>query len=971
MVRQSYLRKLFLAFFPVLIILGFFLIFNNVRLRYEQENADQKQKIWLERTEFAASKVRAEFTIALQLKKAGILLGDVFARQCPSRDSEAEEFLRAALNRYLITDGFERLRVWAFLANDRQKLRPVNGTGLERELQRIMQRAGESLNFLAENSADIAGEDVKKQVRALEGVFGENSSPIELANFREGIPTPVDFSGQPVYLFWKRLNSVKSAKMATILCLVPIKTIENPRRGLQVVADQIFSAFQKRLAVIFVRHDHFSGEIESIFPALFHENSREKQKLINVLGEKLRNKTPELRKPMPAGGYVFYLDNIDISSPWYLAVVSSSAGSEKAEHGERLNLLFVFIAFAWLFFYFFRLYQGQIISLSLSFRLFFFLTGMLPAVLAASLAYFQIREVREIQKEKLLKAGYGKLDNINESIAGLATKSSENLKLMLEDVRLQNLILANDNQSLDQAFAKMHEKLRNNRLQLAYLMVIKPGESGKILAAEGALKSVGSGFLNYYAVSSKVLGEKIAPKAEKIILTPVQIDLLNSFGNRIFSREEDAFLDSIEKVTSYKSGSDRQHLYFTSIIVRNAVPEAFVVAVINLSASLENLFSEFLQKDQQPGYRFHVVKKEAKERLATIPTLSQNFLGSETGRTFRSFCEASANAVFPLSLQNKHNLFFFVPFNKSESHFGAGIIDLSTIYAEESFKLVILLLALSLLATIIYGLSVSVTGLMIEPLHGLDNTFTALSAGRLENRFKYNYKNELGFLATSTDHMITGLRRRRLLGKFVSSTFENDIADRSKDLQAQMISGSVLFSDIRGFTAISEAWSPQIVAETLNRHLRDMVEVITDGGGKIEQFIGDAIVAFFPGTGSADRMRAIAAAAAMMRRNMEFNSSRKSEDLSFQIGIGIESGQVMSGILRTRGRSEFTILGAARTSAERFEGLSKKACFTRIVFSAATAQLCAEAGIETAVVESGEPLEAAYELKSLELDFHV
>jgi class 3 adenylate cyclase len=150
-----------------------------------------------------------------------------------------------------------------------------------------------------------------------------------------------------------------------------------------------------------------------------------------------------------------------------------------------------------------------------------------------------------------------------------------------------------------------------------------------------------------------------------------------------------------------------------------------------------------------------------------------------------------------------------------------------------------------------------------------------------------------------------------------------------------------------------------------------MVEVIIEGGGRIEQFIGDAIVAFFPGTEAADRMRTLVAAAAMMRRNQDRNSSKNAQELRFEIGIGIDSGQIMSGVLRTRDRSEFTILGMARTNAERFEALSKKACFTRIVFSASLAQLCAEAGVETAAVECSGMVEAVYELKSLGLQSHV
>ena len=123
----------------------------------------------------------------------------------------------------------------------------------------------------------------------------------------------------------------------------------------------------------------------------------------------------------------------------------------------------------------------------------------------------------------------------------------------------------------------------------------------------------------------------------------------------------------------------------------------------------------------------------------------------------------------------------------------------------------------------------------------------------------------------------------------------------------------------------------------LNKHLRAMVNIINSNGGHVEQFIGDAIVAFFPGDTEISGKKAIEAAAQMRVLHNERMNNLSEKDIWFEIGIGLESGTLMAGTVKAGKRSEYVIIGHAREEAEKLEALSRFGRFTRIL---AGRQLC-------------------------------
>ncbi|MEG4999319.1 PAS domain S-box protein [Microcoleus sp. B4-D4] len=132
---------------------------------------------------------------------------------------------------------------------------------------------------------------------------------------------------------------------------------------------------------------------------------------------------------------------------------------------------------------------------------------------------------------------------------------------------------------------------------------------------------------------------------------------------------------------------------------------------------------------------------------------------------------------------------------------------------------------------------------------------------------------------------------------------------------------SVLFSDIRDFTTLSETMNPEENFQFINAYLSRMEPVITENFGFIDKYIGDAIMALF--NGSADD--AVKAGIAMLEQLNEYNVSRHQPDRPpLQIGIGINTGSLMLGTVGGQSRMDSTVISDAVNLASRVENLTKE-----------------------------------------------
>jgi adenylate cyclase len=173
-------------------------------------------------------------------------------------------------------------------------------------------------------------------------------------------------------------------------------------------------------------------------------------------------------------------------------------------------------------------------------------------------------------------------------------------------------------------------------------------------------------------------------------------------------------------------------------------------------------------------------------------------------------------------------------------------------------------------------------------------------------------------------------RVRSLFSRFISPEMVNQLIETqdidSLNKRAEL---TVLFSDIRGFTTISEKLKPEEVVSLLNPYLADMTQVIHKHGGTVDKYEGDAIVAFFgePIQYSDHARRAVLAALEMRqvlyKMNQQWKREGRFED-GFETGIGLNSGPVFVGLLGSEHRINYTIIGDNANLAARLQDQTKE-----------------------------------------------
>jgi adenylate cyclase len=189
-------------------------------------------------------------------------------------------------------------------------------------------------------------------------------------------------------------------------------------------------------------------------------------------------------------------------------------------------------------------------------------------------------------------------------------------------------------------------------------------------------------------------------------------------------------------------------------------------------------------------------------------------------------------------------------------------------------------------------------------------------------------------------------RKRRLskiFGQYVPPEIVQDLDANEADvsLEGESREMSVLFSDVRGFTTLSEGLSPRELTQLMNEMLTPLTGVIQSWRGTIDKYMGDAIMAFWgaPLADAAHARNAVLAALDMVDRAAQMRAAFAAKGWpEIHIGVGVSTGPMNVGNMGSRFRMAYTVLGDAVNLGARLEGLTKQYGVS-ILVSAATAQL--------------------------------
>ncbi len=184
-----------------------------------------------------------------------------------------------------------------------------------------------------------------------------------------------------------------------------------------------------------------------------------------------------------------------------------------------------------------------------------------------------------------------------------------------------------------------------------------------------------------------------------------------------------------------------------------------------------------------------------------------------------------------------------------------------------------------------------------------------IAAGNFDFRLPVRSGDEIGRLAEAFNNMTEGLRQRADMQKFVSqSTMEMIQTSGSRGAPTgERKRLTIFFSDIRGFTALSEHQAPERVVDILNQILSLQTEPVKRFSGDIDKFVGDAVVALFDGEDMV--LNAIRCGIEIHRALEVYNAGRPTEP-PIRLGIGINTGEVVLGSIGSEARRDFTAIGS-------------------------------------------------------------
>jgi class 3 adenylate cyclase len=189
-----------------------------------------------------------------------------------------------------------------------------------------------------------------------------------------------------------------------------------------------------------------------------------------------------------------------------------------------------------------------------------------------------------------------------------------------------------------------------------------------------------------------------------------------------------------------------------------------------------------------------------------------------------------------------------------------------------------------------------------------------VTSGDFKGRVAVRSNDEIGDLAGTVNTMVGGLRERFELTKYVSAS---TIGSLQQSQEPKRVLRTLMFTDVRGFTSYTERRTAEQVVSLLNRLLEKQSTIITDSGGDIDKFVGDAVVAVFSGD-DAPR-RACTAALQIVRLCAE----NKEEFDGMAVGIGVATGSVIHGMIGSVRRADFTVIGDSVNVASRLCGIAK------------------------------------------------
>ena len=297
---------------------------------------------------------------------------------------------------------------------------------------------------------------------------------------------------------------------------------------------------------------------------------------------------------------------------------------------------------------------------------------------------------------------------------------------------------------------------------------------------------------------------------------------------------------------------------------------------------------------------------------------------SKIGKTFETFSnftdkkkEGDVSYFNYVSPSGEHVLNLTRPIFFKNKELGEVHVGISIDFIEKLIRKAQLTILIITVFIIIFGSVVAVwLGFHFSrPISNLVQATREIGAGNYQHKIILARNDELGSLSTAFNRMGDELWKNSLMqksfGKYIGPEVLEMIMANPENiwLKGHRSEATVIFVDIRGFSTYSEDKEPEEIVEKLNQYFEIATSTIKDYGGYVDKFIGDAVLGVF-GVPIYHENHAARAVKAAMNMQQSFLKRPKNEnDLLQSVGIGINSGVVVSGNIGSQDRMEYTVVG--------------------------------------------------------------
>ncbi|KAF1082330.1 MAG: Adenylate cyclase [Candidatus Rifleibacterium amylolyticum] len=808
--------------------------------------------------------------------------------------------------------------------------RALTGSGLERTSSAFLARIANGLR----KWQSLGATDKNKINNRLSSLFGERISGELLLSNRSGRFIDVVFNGKRRYLLWDFLNASDQQAGAFMIISGKRPEIEDAAvLAMQEIARQS-GHHQIYSALVPIESLH-----ENLKPVVLEQDRSEKP-VLNLFS--LLAKYPQHGKiaSLSAGNlhddtFVFR-SGISRKLPYELWLTALKPDSD----GLAISSLYSgALMLLWFSVVFMRLRRGRPFDFSVKHSLLGLVAfvGGLPILILVVAGKSAIEHDHHLRYRSMVNSMREELREIDGNSTSLRTVFENLARRYLADAAFKSAIISEETENDSDVLRRCFEEFAANDVPLSSIGITMFGSHDRLILPPEANRQGDTAHLHVFAPMMYAGLKDFSEEDHRAAMA--QLDESKRLGletyrsianNAVFS--DVAFARQKSLLMSF--GDAGHYIIYDFIADQGKIVASILFFTAAAEAQERFAARAILRGNSATPDRLWAMAKRHKNLIkATLPERRRTF--SHESWFLQRLAAAQTNSSLVVE-DCEDTLTVCQPCEHMQGIVLGSTSNLKPLFSITAYRSNLLTAAALLLFVILIMVTNALISYFIMPLHIIDSGITSILDRKFDLRLRLNRDDELGDVADAFDEMAQGLCERNELAQFVSGTLANqlDIAVQA-DKKPQKRWGAVLASDIRNFTTLSETWLPEQIVELLNRHLELMSTRITENGGEIDKFIGDAIIAvFFAEDRATAAQKAVNAAQAMIREHRNLVEQRNEEgSFTYGMGIGIACGKLLVGSFGAGDRHEYSLSGEARHLSEVLEAESKRGQYTHIIVS--------------------------------------